>query len=104
MVAAVRAAASGTAWLSPRAARALLDRMRLNHRQAGLATAADDDLSHREIEVLQLLARGLDDEQIAAELSISPRMAKNHVSAILSKLVERLVSRTHRRSNRTLEP
>src|SRR5205823_1242758 len=30
VVAAVRAAASGTAWLSPRAARALLDRMRLN--------------------------------------------------------------------------
>jgi len=36
--------------------------------------------------VLQLVARGLDNGQIAAELSISPRTAKNHVSSILNKL------------------
>ncbi len=36
--------------------------------------------------MLQLVARGLDNSEIAAELSISPRTAKNHVSSILSKL------------------
>ena len=34
----------------------------------------------------QLLARGLDNADIAGELCISPRTAKNHVSSILAKL------------------
>ena len=40
----------------------------------------------RETEVLQLLASGLDNNEIAAEMSISPRTVKNHVSSILGKL------------------
>jgi two-component system, NarL family, response regulator LiaR len=86
VVMAVRAAASGTAWLTPRAAQTLLDRMRREHAQAGAAPVPNDHLSPREVEVLQLLARGLDNNEIAAELHISPRTAKNHVSSILTKL------------------
>lgn len=87
VVAAVRAAVSGTAWLSPRAAQAVLDRMRREYVEPGPASKAlEEELSPRELEVLELVARGLDNNEIAAELYISPRTAKNHVSNILSKL------------------
>lgn len=43
-------------------------------------------LTKREVEVLQLLARGLSDKDIADSLSISPRTAMTHVSNILTKL------------------
>jgi NarL family two-component system response regulator LiaR len=86
VVEAVRAAARGVAWLSPRAAEALLDRIRRDYVEPERALELEQDLSPRELEVLQLVARGLDNGEIAAELSISPRTAKNHVSSILTKL------------------
>ena len=86
VVAAVRAASRGVAWLSPRAAEALLDRIRRDHVEPRPGPELERNLSPRELEVLQLVARGLDNSEIAAELSISPRTAKNHVSAILAKL------------------
>jgi two-component system, NarL family, response regulator LiaR len=86
VVAAIRAAANGTAWLSPRAAQALVDLMRREHTEAVHVRNTEVALSPREIEVLRLLAGGLDNNDIAAELSISPRTAKNHVSSILGKL------------------
>ena len=45
-----------------------------------------EPLSSRELDVLRLIARGLENAEIAEALSISPRTAKNHVSNILSKL------------------
>lgn len=86
VVEAVRAAARGVAWLSPRAAEALLDRIRREYNEPGPAPELEQGLSPRELEVLQLVARGLDNSEIAAELGISPRTAKNHVSSILAKL------------------
>ena len=87
VITAIRAAVSGTAWLSPRAARAVLNRMRRDHLDAGPAPEnLAEQLSPRELEVLELVARGLDNNEIATELCISPRTAKNHVSAILAKL------------------
>jgi DNA-binding NarL/FixJ family response regulator len=43
-------------------------------------------LSEREREVLELLARGYDNRRIAAELYLSDKSVRNHVSAILGKL------------------
>ena len=44
------------------------------------------ELSEREIEVLKLIANGKDNALIAAELHISPKTVKNHISNILMKL------------------
>jgi DNA-binding NarL/FixJ family response regulator len=86
VVAAVRAAARGAAWLSPRAAEVVLGRLRTAQSDNGPDQAALDQLSPRELDVLRLIARGLDNATIANQLNISARTAKNHVSSILAKL------------------
>ena len=45
-----------------------------------------DDLTPRETQVLELIAQGLDNTAIGAELGISERTARNHVSMVFSKL------------------
>ncbi len=86
MAAAVRAASVGESWLAPRAASAVLERLRRDHVEPLATPKPDEVLSARETEVLSLVARGLDNAQIAEELGISPRTAKNHLSNVLSKL------------------
>ena len=44
------------------------------------------NLSHRELEVLSLIAQGLSNEEIAERLMISPATARHHVSACIQKL------------------
>ena len=86
VVAAVRAAASGSAWLSPRAAEVVLGAVR--RADAGYEPDPEliDQLSRREFDVLRLIARGLGNVEIAQTLNVSPRTVKNHVSSILAKL------------------
>jgi DNA-binding NarL/FixJ family response regulator len=86
VVLAVRAAANGIAWLSPRAADVVLGRVRRDEPEQSQDFDLADELSARELEVLRLIARGLENSEIAQELGISPRTAKNHVSNILAKL------------------
>jgi DNA-binding NarL/FixJ family response regulator len=83
---AVRAAAQGVAWLSPRAADVVLGRVRKRATQQEADAGAEQQLSARELDVLRLIARGMENADIAQALAISPRTAKNHVSNILAKL------------------
>jgi DNA-binding NarL/FixJ family response regulator len=83
---AVRAAAQGVAWLSPRAAELVLGRVRQGASEPAFDVGAEEQLSARELDVLRLIARGMENAEIAATLAISPRTAKNHVSNILAKL------------------
>jgi NarL family two-component system response regulator LiaR len=46
----------------------------------------EEPLTEREMEILQLVARGLSNQQIAKELVISERTARTHISNILGKL------------------
>ena len=86
IAAAVRAAAQGVTWLSPRAAEVVLGQVRQRATEPAVEVGAEDQLSARELDVLRLIARGMENADIAEALDISPRTAKNHVSNILAKL------------------
>ncbi len=53
--------------------------------QPAKAPAFPDGLSHREVEVLRLIAAGKTDREIGDELVISSRTVNNHVRSILNK-------------------
>ena len=86
LVVAIHAAASGAAWLSPRAAEVVLGRIRSAAPVPEREEPPLEQLSAREVDVLRLIANGMENAEIAAALNISPRTAKNHVSNILAKL------------------
>ncbi|HTU31207.1 MAG TPA: response regulator transcription factor [Solirubrobacteraceae bacterium] len=86
VVLAIRAAAQGAAWLSPRASEVVFGQVRRDTVAHQPEPSLIDDLSARELDVLRLIARGLENAEIAEELGISPRTAKNHVSRVLAKL------------------
>jgi len=87
IVRAVEAAVSGDTPLSPRIARLVVQRARMAPGSGGrAATAVVEELTEREVEVLRLLADGLDNREIGAALFLSPTTVKRHVSSIVSKL------------------
>lgn len=86
-MAAVRAVAAGDAVLSPVATRQLLDRVARRLPPAvGPARDGTETLTEREREVLQLVAAGLSNAEIAAALVVAEPTAKTHVSNVLGKL------------------
>ena len=85
LIAGVRAVAAGEALLAPTATRRLIERFaRLP--MPGEAAERLAELSAREREVLELVARGLTNAEIAAALHLSPATVKSHVANLLFKL------------------
>jgi DNA-binding NarL/FixJ family response regulator len=82
LVAAVRTVQTGEALLAPVSTRRLIEQF-VHPPQESSALAA---LTAREREVLVLLARGLSNAEIAAELVVEPSTVKSHVASLLSKL------------------
>lgn len=85
---AIRAAHAGEMRLDPAVSRLLAERLR----RTTPGTQPAEALTARELDVLGLVGRGLSNKEIAAELVITERTARTHVSNILGKLG--LASRT----------
>jgi DNA-binding NarL/FixJ family response regulator len=86
ILAAIAAAAAGESPLSPRIASALIQRVRERERPPASDRGDRPTLTTRERQVLSLIVEGKDNNEIAAELVISPETVKTHVSTILEKL------------------
>jgi DNA-binding NarL/FixJ family response regulator len=86
LVAAVRLVAKGEALLAPSVTRSVIEEFARRPLQRKEPSPALADLTPREREVLELLARGRSNPEICAELVISEATAKTHVARILQKL------------------
>jgi DNA-binding NarL/FixJ family response regulator len=87
IAAAVRVVAGGDALLAPAVTRAVVEEFtRLPQTQAWAEPPGLEELTPREREVLDLLARGLSNTEICDELVISEATTKTHVARILQKL------------------
>jgi DNA-binding NarL/FixJ family response regulator len=86
LIAGICAAAHGESLVSPAIASKVLQRLRATSGSPQEAATIRSELSEREIQVLKLIANGEDNAQIAADLHISPKTVKNHISNILMKL------------------
>jgi DNA-binding NarL/FixJ family response regulator len=82
----IESAGSGESIVSPAIASKMLQRIRASSSQPEIERTIRSELSDREIQVLKLIANGKDNAMIAAELHISPKTVKNHISNILMKL------------------
>lgn len=87
LVQAVREAYQGRVQLHPEVAKKLMSLAAEKEKPASSrATHSGDGLTEREQEVLQLIADGMSNRDIAAKLVISEKTVKTHVSNILGKL------------------
>jgi DNA-binding NarL/FixJ family response regulator len=84
---AVRVAAAGDALLSPQITRRLIAQFTSAARVAPTELPPSlTVLTQREVEILRLIARGLSNAEIAAELVLTENTIKTHVAHVLSKL------------------
>ena len=92
LIIAVESAVRGELYCPPRVAFTLLRRVgaialgRATAKQSDAAPSPVDELTGREREILQLVAQGMSNKQIARQLGIEVATAKNHVHNILRKL------------------
>ena len=90
LIEAIRTVASGEAVVSPRITRRMLE-MFAGQLPSGATASGQVDpriasLTPRETEILRLVARGMSNAEIAAELVVSATTVKTHVGSVLAKL------------------
>ena len=86
LVDAIMTVASGGSLISPNVAGRLLDEFASVTRRSDGIVEGTSALSRRELDVLRLIAQGLNNKAIAASLYISENTVKNHVRSIHEKL------------------
>jgi DNA-binding NarL/FixJ family response regulator len=86
LIAAVHTVAAGDGLLSPSVTRRVIDRMAQQPTPELADQAKLDELTPREREVLALVARGLSNREIAAELVVEEATVRSHIRRILMKL------------------
>jgi DNA-binding NarL/FixJ family response regulator len=86
LIAAVRTIAAGDALLSPSVTRRVIDRMAQQPSPEFGDKGKLDELTAREREVFELIARGLSNREIAAALVVEESTIRTHVKRILMKL------------------
>jgi DNA-binding NarL/FixJ family response regulator len=85
LIAAIHTLAAGEALIAPAITKRLIERFARDGPPPE-RPAAFDELTPRELEVLILIARGLSNREIAAELVLSEATVKTHVKRVLAKL------------------
>ncbi|WP_103943793.1 response regulator [Thermomonospora echinospora] len=85
----VRVVAAGDALLAPSITRRLIGDFARRRRHQRPSPAATATLTPRELDVLRLIARGLSNAEIAAELVLAEQTIKTHVGHVLTKLALR---------------
>ncbi len=83
LLAAIQAVAAGGSYLGARVATELLSRL---GNDPAIPANTPEPLTDREIEVLKLIGQGLGNREIAAQLVVSEKTVKTHVTNILQKL------------------
>ena len=86
LLAGIRVVAGGDALLSPSITRHLIEEFVRRPQTGRTVPPSLDALTDREVEVLELVARGLSNAEIAQRLYVSPATAKTHVARLLMKL------------------
>ncbi len=84
IIRAIRGTLDGKSFVDPGVAGKILDQVA--SKQVQPETLLTGKLTEREVDVLRLIARGLNNTEIAAHLHLSEGTVRNHVSAILTKL------------------
>jgi DNA-binding NarL/FixJ family response regulator len=82
----IRVVAQGDALLAPSVTRRLIHEFSRSAARQQSAPASLEELTPRELEVFKLMARGMSNAEIAAELVVSETTVKTHVARVLMKL------------------